>query len=137
MPFLSCDMIRCIFTSLVIIYCTYIALFTRQIGGNQDPSKNITKGHSLQKKTYSSTDLQVFQWKTIPVSKNIHFWKISLTLGFTKQENRYTQCFSCNASSYSELDGKKHLSTLEMDTFKDTLLISHLASLDNKPHTCL
>ena len=84
MPFLSCDMIRCIFTSLVIIYCTYIALFTRQIGGNQDPSKNITKGHSLQKKTYSSTDLQVFQWKTIPVSKNIHFWKISLTLGFTK-----------------------------------------------------
>ena len=30
-----------------LLYVHSIALFTRQIGGNQDPSKNITKGHSL------------------------------------------------------------------------------------------
>ena len=30
---------------------------------------------------------------------------------------------------------KKHHSTLEMDTFKIMLLLSYLASLDNKPHT--
>ena len=32
---------------------------------------------------------------------------------------------------------KKHNSTLEMDTFKGMLLLSYLASLDNKPRTCL
>ena len=32
---------------------------------------------------------------------------------------------------------KKHHSTLEMDTFKGMLLLSYLASLDNKPRTCL
>ena len=32
---------------------------------------------------------------------------------------------------------KKHHSTLEMDTFKGMLLFSYLASLDNKPRTCL
>ena len=30
---------------------------------------------------------------------------------------------------------KKHHSTLEMDTFKIMLLLSYLASLDNKPRT--
>ena len=30
---------------------------------------------------------------------------------------------------------KKHHSTLEMDTFKVMLLLSYLASLDNKPRT--
>ena len=30
---------------------------------------------------------------------------------------------------------KKHYSTLEMDTFKIMLLLSYLASLDNKPRT--
>ena len=32
---------------------------------------------------------------------------------------------------------KKHHSTLEMDTFKIMLLLSYLASLDNKPRICL
>ena len=32
---------------------------------------------------------------------------------------------------------KKHHSTLEMDTFKVMLILSYLASLDNKPRTCL
>ena len=32
---------------------------------------------------------------------------------------------------------QKQHSTLEMDTFKGMLLLSYLASLDNKPRTCL
>ena len=38
---------------------------------------------------------------------------------------------------FSPYRGKKHHSTLEMDTFKGMLLLlSYLASLDKKPRTC-
>ena len=36
---------------------------------------------------------------------------------------------------FSPYHVKKHHSTLEMDTFKVMLLLSYLASLDNKPRT--
>ena len=36
---------------------------------------------------------------------------------------------------FSTLYGKN--STLEMDTFKVVLLLPYIASLDNKPRTCL
>ena len=36
---------------------------------------------------------------------------------------------------FSPISCKKHNSTLEMDTFKIMLLLSYLASLDNKPRT--
>ena len=38
-------------------------------------------------------------------------------------------------STYLPYRVKKHHSTLEMDTFKIMLLLSYLASLDNKPRT--
>ena len=36
---------------------------------------------------------------------------------------------------FSPISRKKHHSPLEMDTFKIMLLLSYLASLDNKPRT--
>ena len=38
-------------------------------------------------------------------------------------------------STFRPYHVKKHHSTLEMDTFKIMLLLSYLASLDNKPRT--
>ena len=38
---------------------------------------------------------------------------------------------------FSPISCKKHHSKLEMDTFKVLLLFSYIASLDNKPRTCL
>ena len=44
---------------------------------------------------------------------------------------------STKSRLFSHIVKKKHHSTLKMDTFKGMLLPSYLASLNNKPRTCL
>ena len=76
--------------------------------------------------------------KTAKISeKSSKFWK-ECSKFFHSAVNGELFYFSTKAkSTFLPYHVKKHHSKLEMDTFKDMLLLSYLALLDNKPRTCL
>ena len=62
-------------------------------------------------------------------------FKMSFFIFLHSMEKKSTKKSTNAKSTFLPYRVKKHHSTLEMDTFKAMLLLSYLASLDNKPRT--